>query len=57
MYMYRAYISVTDTIVKKIARISENSQELYFELPFQIGHFRVPKTTTFKMRPTAQPFL
>ena len=23
----------------------------------QIGHFRVPKTLTFKMRPSAQPFL
>ena len=23
----------------------------------QIGHFRVPKTLTFKMRPNAQPFL
>ena len=22
-----------------------------------IGHFRVPKTLTFKMRPSAQPFL
>ena len=24
---------------------------------FQIGHFRVPKTLTFKVRPSAQPFL
>ena len=25
--------------------------------PALIGHFRVPKTLTFKMRPSAQPFL
>ena len=24
---------------------------------YEIGHFRVPKTLTFKMRPSAQPFL
>ena len=23
---------------------------------FKIGHFRVPKTLTFKMRPSSQPF-
>ena len=26
-------------------------------LPFQIGHFRVPKTLTLKKRPSAKPFL
>ena len=25
--------------------------------PFRIGHFRVPKTVTFKMRLGVQPFL
>ena len=24
---------------------------------YEIGYFRVPKTLTFKMRPSAQPFL
>ena len=30
---------------------------MQYSEPVVIGHFRVPKTLTFKMRPSAQPFL
>ena len=30
---------------------------MQYSEPVLIGHFRVPKTLTFKMRPSAQPFL
>ena len=29
---------------------------MQYSEPVLIGHFRVPKTLTFKMRPSAQPF-
>ena len=50
---------VPSIIVNRAMKLDDEVEDMLFwkKDDFSIGHFRVPKTLTFKTRPNAQPFL
>ena len=50
---------VPSIIVNRALKLDDEVEGMLFWMKddFSIGHLRVPKTLTFKTRPSAQPFL